>query len=115
MAWLKRHWQEGGTKLLGYLGIAFGALSILDTATVDVIATTFGPKWGPIFKSTCIIAGAVAVAMRGHRNTNDIAQAIVSKASTGEVVASAQTVTAVAQTAVAADDKVPTVDKPKEK
>ena len=103
MSKLVTYWQHSGTKLLGYIGIAFGALSILDTATVDVIAKTFGPKWGPIFKSVCIISGAVAVAARGHKNTADIAAATVAQASTGQIAASAQVVTDVAKTAVAAD------------
>lgn len=101
---LTRAWQESGTKLLGYLGIAFGALSVLDTATVDLIAKGLGPKLGPVVKALCVMAGAIAVTMRGHRNTAEIAKQIVVQTSTGQVEAAAQTVTAVAQTAVAADD-----------
>lgn len=104
---IKRTWQDNGTKILGYLGIAFGAISVLDTATVDLIAKVLGPKLGPTIKGLCVIAGAVTVALRGHKNTADIAAQVVSQASTSEVVASAQVVTAVAKVAVAAEDSAP--------
>jgi hypothetical protein len=113
---VKRTWQDNGTKILGYIGIVFGALSVLDTATVDLATHALGPKLGPAFKGLCVIAGAVTVAMRGHKNTADIAEAVVSRASTGEVQASAKVVTDVAKTAVAADDKAASAatDPPKE-
>lgn len=115
MSWLKRNWQANGTKILGYIGIGFGALSVLDTATVDLIAKTLGPKLGPIAKGVCVLSGAIAVTARGHKNTADIAEKMVEKASVGEVQASAQVVTAVAKTAVAADDKAASAaDPPKE-
>lgn len=98
-------WQQNGTKILGYIGIAFGALTALDAATQNYIIQWLGPNWGPFAKSLFLVAGAVAVALRGHKNTTDIATEIVNQSSIGSVSASAQVVTEVAKTAVAAEDK----------
>ncbi len=110
---IKRTWQDNGTKILGYVGIAFGALSLLDAATIEATTKVLGPTWGPIFKASCVMAGAIAVTARGHKNTAAIAEEVVSRASAGQVQASAKVVTDVAKTAVAADDAAATPPSPK--
>lgn len=72
-------WQRNGTKIIGYTSLALGVLATLDQATVGLIESVLGPKYGPYFGKCCLIAAGVLVAMRGHKNTQDIAQAVVEK------------------------------------
>lgn len=101
---IKRNWQENGTKIIGYATTLVGILGVLDAGTVGLVTKAIGPVWGGRFALVCMISAGVATALRGHKNTADIANATVSQASTGEVQAAAKVVTDVAKSAQAADD-----------
>lgn len=76
---VKLTWRDNGTKILGYIGIVCGVLALIDETTVNLIATHLGPFWGPVFKYSCLIAGAYMVARRGHKNTSEIVDEIVAR------------------------------------
>lgn len=113
MNWLKRTWQQSGTRWIGYLTAAVGILGTLDANTIGFMAKLVGPKLGDKLSLLCLIVAGVGTAMRGHKNVKDIASATVSQASAGEVQASAKVVTDVAKTAVAAEEKAADQSVPK--
>jgi hypothetical protein len=66
---LKLQWLANGTKIIGYATAALGILAYLDTETINLIGTLFGPVNGPRVIRGMMIFSGVMTAARGHFNT----------------------------------------------
>jgi hypothetical protein len=64
-----RWWDEHGTKILGFGGVAIGALEYVDAQTIHLVATIFGPTYGPIVSQVLTVIGGFLVARRGFLNS----------------------------------------------
>jgi hypothetical protein len=73
---LRAWWKDHGTKILGYGGTLIGSLSMLDAATLNLIKTTLGPKWGPLVYGALMILGGIMVAKRGYTNSTNSRNAL---------------------------------------
>lgn len=62
-------WDRHGTKLIGIGATAIGLLEFIDQATIQLIASLFGPKYGPYVGKIILIGAGVMVARRGFSNT----------------------------------------------
>lgn len=67
--WLHERWKRHGTKILGFGATAVGFIAFVDQATIQLVASLFGPKYSPfVFKSLLVCVG-LAVAHRGFHNS----------------------------------------------
>jgi hypothetical protein len=62
-------WRNHGTKLIGFLSTAIGALEFLDSTTLRVIERALGPQWGPRVSNGVLILAGLATAYRGFLNS----------------------------------------------
>jgi hypothetical protein len=69
------YWHKHGTKIIGFVTTAIATLEFIDQATINVIETTLGPRWGPMVAHTILITTGIATARRGFHNSAKIAQA----------------------------------------
>lgn len=108
-------WQANGTKILGRIMWIVGFLGTADASTVNLLQKLVGDRLAHFVGPVCLLCGGIVTEMRGRKNTDDIAAAVVSKADRDQIAASAQVVTDVAKTAVAAEKEVPFVKPPETK
>jgi hypothetical protein len=73
--WIRSYWGSHGTKIIGFVTAAIATLEFVDQATINVIVTTLGPKWGPVVSHVILIASGLLTARRGFHNGAKIAQA----------------------------------------
>lgn len=69
------YWHKHGTKIIGFGSAAIATLEFIDQATINVIVTTLGPKWGPVVSHIILIIAGLMTARRGFRNSAKIAEA----------------------------------------
>lgn len=62
-------WVNHGTKIIGFVTSAIGALALLDHETLDLIGQILGPNNGPIFTRVILLISGLATAYRGYRNS----------------------------------------------
>jgi len=63
------YWRKHGTKIIGFVTAAIATLEFLDQATINVIVTTLGPKWGPVVSHVLLITAGLLTARRGFHNS----------------------------------------------
>lgn len=68
-SWLRSHWEEHGTKLLGGFEALIGLLEYVDQATINLVGGLFGPKYGPVVARGIQIGSGLLVARRGFMNS----------------------------------------------
>jgi len=68
-------WASHGTKIIGFITAGIATLEFVDQATINVIVTTLGPKWGPVVSHAILIISGLMTARRGFHNSAKIAQA----------------------------------------
>jgi hypothetical protein len=66
---LQGWWKLHGTKIIGFLTAAIAAIEFIDQATINLIVTTLGPKWGPVVSHTLLITAGLLTARRGFHNS----------------------------------------------
>jgi len=66
---LKAQWKANGTKIIGYVTAAVGILAYVDTETINLIGSLFGPTDGPRVVRGLMIFSGLATAYRGHYNS----------------------------------------------
>ena len=62
-------WHEHGTKILGFGGVAIGALEYIDDQTIKAVESVAGPHYGPLLSHGLTAIGGLLVARRGYLNT----------------------------------------------
>jgi hypothetical protein len=69
------YWTKHGTKIIGFASAAIATIEFIDQATINLIVTTLGPKWGPVASHCILIIAGLMTARRGFHNSAKIAQA----------------------------------------
>jgi hypothetical protein len=70
IGWLRDVWHSHGTKVLGFATAAVGLIEYVDSATINLVGSFLGPKWGPVASKGLQVAAGLMVAHRGYMNTN---------------------------------------------
>lgn len=63
------YWHKHGTKIIGFGTAVVGFLEYVDHATVQLIETSLGPKWGAFVSHLILVAAGLATAYRGFKNS----------------------------------------------
>ncbi len=69
MNFFRRFWLAHGTKVIGFTTAAIASLEFVDQATVNLIQTSLGPKWGPVVSHVILITAGLLTARRGFQNS----------------------------------------------
>jgi hypothetical protein len=66
-AWLAKFYANHIQKTMGFVQIAVGVLSYVDSQTIHLGAQILGPKWGPIVESTIQVGAGLVTAYRAFQ------------------------------------------------
>jgi hypothetical protein len=72
MNFLQKWWTLHGTKILGYGSAAIATVEYIDQKTVQLVETTFGPKYGPMLSHGILLISGLLTAKRGFVNSTHI-------------------------------------------